>query len=181
MRLRPGQLADDFDDDLGPAPELDDVDNEEPHDFRYASFAIRVFAFIVDWIVLAIIARVVFGVMFFAIFSVGAGMTQMTRSLAVTLVGIAVNVFLGWMYYPFMEASSYQATLGKLIFGIIVTDLDGRRISHGTATLRWFAGAIASIPLGFGYLMVLTSPIKQGLHDKMAGTLVLYRSANRER
>ena len=43
-------------------------------------------------------------------------------------------VFASWLYEAFMESSSYQATIGKMIFGMKVTDLYGNRISFERAT-----------------------------------------------
>lgn len=37
-----------------------------------------------------------------------------------------------WLYSTLMEASRRQATIGKLGAGIVVTDLEGRRISWGS-------------------------------------------------
>jgi len=81
-------------------------------------------------------------------------------------------VFGSWLYEAFMESSSYQATLGKMIFGMKVTDLNGNRISFGRATGRHFAKWLSAMILGIGYIMVGFTERKQGLHDLLAGTLV---------
>jgi uncharacterized RDD family membrane protein YckC len=72
-----------------------------------------------------------------------------------------------------MESSSYQATLGKMICGMKVTDLFGNRISFERATARHFAKWLSGLILGIGYIMVGFTERKQGLHDLLAGTLVL--------
>jgi len=71
-----------------------------------------------------------------------------------------------------MESSSYQATLGKMIFGMKVTDLNGNRISFERATGRHFAKWLSGLVLCIGYIMVGFTERKQGLHDLLAGTLV---------
>ena len=71
-----------------------------------------------------------------------------------------------------MLSSSYQATLGKMIFGMKVTDLSGNRLSFAHATGRHFAKWISSLTLCIGYIMVGFTERKQGLHDMIAGTLV---------
>jgi uncharacterized RDD family membrane protein YckC len=71
-----------------------------------------------------------------------------------------------------MESSSYQATLGKMIFGMKVTDLYGNRISFARATGRHFAKILSGMILGIGFIMVAFTERKQGLHDLLAGTLV---------
>jgi uncharacterized RDD family membrane protein YckC len=51
------------------------------------------------------------------------------RGLAILGGGVTfiLLVFGSWLYEAFMESSSYQATLGKMIFGMKVTDLNGNR------------------------------------------------------
>ncbi len=84
------------------------------------------------------------------------------------LIGIAG----GWLYEAFMESSTRQATLGKMIFGMRVTDLAGNRISFERATGRYFAKWVSTITLFIGYIMAGFSERKQALHDLLAGTLV---------
>ena len=78
----------------------------------------------------------------------------------------------GWLYEAFMLSSSYQATLGKMIFGMKVTDLQGNRISFARATGRHFAKIVSGMILLIGFIMVGLTERKQGLHDLLAGTLV---------
>ena len=74
-----------------------------------------------------------------------------------------------------MESSSLQATLGKMIFGMKVTDLNGNRISFARATGRHFAKYLSSMILFIGYIMAGFTERKQALHDMIAGTLVIRR------
>ena len=72
-----------------------------------------------------------------------------------------------------MESSVKRATLGKMALGIAVTDVDGRRITFMRATGRHFAKMISGLILLIGYLMAAWTKKKQGLHDILAGTLVV--------
>ena len=85
----------------------------------------------------------------------------------------SISIVLGWLYAALMESSSRQATLGKMAMGAIVTDLEGRRIGFGKATGRHFAKILSALIFGIGFLMVAFTARKQGLHDILAGTLVL--------
>jgi uncharacterized RDD family membrane protein YckC len=85
----------------------------------------------------------------------------------------SISILLGWLYAALMESSSKQATLGKMAMGAIVTDLEGRRIGFGKATGRHFAKILSALILGIGFLMVAFTARKQGLHDILAGTLVM--------
>ena len=72
-----------------------------------------------------------------------------------------------------MESSKLQGTVGKIALGIEVTDLDGNQISFGKANGRYFCKIISTIILMIGYIMVAFTEKKQGLHDMMAGCLVV--------
>ena len=74
-----------------------------------------------------------------------------------------------------MESSSKQATLGKLALGIVVTDLNGNRISFGRATGRYFGKIVSGMIFAIGYIMAGITERKQALHDIMASCLVVLR------
>jgi uncharacterized RDD family membrane protein YckC len=139
----------------------------------YGGFWIRVVAAIIDAIILRVVVSPV-GMIFG-----GLGMAGMMTGLphrGVALLGGGVTFILllfgSWLYEAFMESSSYQATVGKMIFGMRVTDLNGNRISFERATGRHFAKWLSTVTLFIGYIMVAFSDRKQGLHDLLAGTLV---------
>ncbi|HEY9729657.1 MAG TPA: RDD family protein [Chroococcales cyanobacterium] len=78
-----------------------------------------------------------------------------------------------WLYYAIMESSPTRATVGKMVLGIVVTNLEGNKISFSQATGRHFAKIISVIMLYRGYLMAAFTDKKQALHDIMAGCLVV--------
>jgi uncharacterized RDD family membrane protein YckC len=88
------------------------------------------------------------------------------------IVGSVVTTIVGWLYFALLESGRSQATLGKQALGIVVTDLEGRRISFGRATGRYFGKLLSSIFL-IGYIMAGYTEKKQALHDLLAGTLVI--------
>jgi len=146
---------------------------------RYGGFWMRVVAFIIDAIIVRVVVHPVA-----AIFGLGGlaagglGLHGLGHGAALPLLifgsGVlaALTIAASWLYEAFMLSSPYQATLGKMIFGMKVTDLDGNRISFARATGRHFAKWLSGIILGIGYIMVGLSERKQGLHDLIAGTLV---------
>lgn len=79
-----------------------------------------------------------------------------------------------WLYFALMESSSKQATLGKMAYGIRVTDLEGNRISFGQASTRYFSKFLSVLILFYGFIMILRNDKRQGLHDKIAKTVVVY-------
>jgi uncharacterized RDD family membrane protein YckC len=146
----------------------------------YGGFWIRVVAAIIDAIIVRIpvhIVGAIFGLSGFALGGLGAmGGFGHIAALPLMLFGGGVLVLLiiagSWLYEAFMLSSPYQATLGKMIFGMKVTDLAGNRISFARATGRHFAKYLSTLTLFIGYVMVGFTERKQGLHDMIAGTLV---------
>jgi uncharacterized RDD family membrane protein YckC len=132
-----------------------------------------VVAAVIDFVILRVVVspiRLFFG-------GLGlAGMMSGIPHIGLAILGGGVTfvalIFASWLYEAFMESSSYQATLGKMIFGMKVTDLQGGRISFERATGRYFAKWLSKITFGVGYIMVGFTERKQGLHDLLAGTLV---------
>ena len=81
-----------------------------------------------------------------------------------------------WFYHAGMECSSKQATLGKMVFKIKVTDLYGNRISFGKATKRfWCKALVSTIILFIGFVIAAFTKKKQALHDILVSTLVIDR------
>ena len=142
---------------------------------RYGGFWIRVVALIIDAIIVRTLAWPIS--MLFGLGGLAGTLGGFPhRGMGLHMLGggvVAVVVIFGsWLYEAFMLSSPYQATLGKMIFGMKVTDLYGNRISFGRATGRHFGKWLSSLTLGIGYIMVGFSERKQGLHDMLAGTLV---------
>ena len=134
----------------------------------YSGFWRRVAASLIDSVILGVVGAILGIVLGVAMVSGGTDDTEV-----VELTGNVVGLFLGWLYYALMESSSKQATIGKMVMGIKVTDLEGNQISFARASGRHFGKIISSLILAIGYLMMLWTEKKQTLHDKMAGCLVV--------
>jgi uncharacterized RDD family membrane protein YckC len=132
-----------------------------------------VVAAIIDTVILRVIVapfHIIFGGLGLA--GMMAGLPHLPLAILGGGVTFIALFFCSWLYEAFMESSSYQATLGKMIFGLKVTDLNGNRICFARATGRHFAKILSAMILGIGYIMVAFTERKQGLHDLLAGTLV---------
>lgn len=150
----------------------------------YAGFWLRFVAHLVD----GIITGAAFMLLFIpaALFTgLGASLHGLRRDTppdpAVIAAFISTMVLLaagslvaGWLYYAYFESSEWQATLGKKVMNLVVTDLTGNRISFGRASGRFFAKMISGlIPFGIGYIMAGFTERRQALHDMIASCLVL--------
>jgi len=85
----------------------------------------------------------------------------------------AISTVISVLYFSFMESSKYQASVGKLALGLIVTDTEGNRIDFGKALLRNVGKLVSAIILFIGYIMAAFTDKKQALHDMIASTLVV--------
>lgn len=88
---------------------------------------------------------------------------------------ILLTLLVQWLYFTTMESSKYQATLGKMMFGVIVINEMEERLTWGRANGRYWSKLISAMFFGFGYLMATFTDYKQGLHDKIAKTYVVNR------
>lgn len=144
----------------------------------YAGFWRRFVAYLIDYVLLVI---VIYGLAMIIITTAGiggAGSDVDNTGLAalISVFGgffIMLMILLPWLYYSLMESSAKQATLGKMALGIRVVDYEGKRISFGKATGRYFAKILSGLIFSIGYIMAGFTSKKQALHDMIAGTLVV--------
>ena len=151
---------------------------EEEGTGTYAGFWLRFVAALID-------AAVFFGAMVFVVllavaFTRGrmhsSGRASAQSISEFLLLFRIFGVIVVWLYFAVMESSSWQATVGKRVAGIYVTDMEGRRISFGRASGRHFAKFISNLTVFVGYLIAGFSEKKQALHDMIASCLVQRRT-----
>ena len=142
---------------------------------EYAGFWRRLFAVLIDSIIMQIIVLVPALAVGLAlgIAAAAAGQDEQVIEAAGQLLGMVLGLVIGWLYEGLLTASSRQATIGKMALGVMVTDLNGNRISFGRSTGRYFSKIISFLPLMIGYLIQPFTERKQALHDLIAGTLVV--------
>jgi uncharacterized RDD family membrane protein YckC len=126
----------------------------------YAGFWARVAAYFVDVSILIVL---------FVAISIGSAYAGDMGKVIGNIVYLLINL----LYWPVMESSARQATFGKSIVGIQITDLNGNRVSFIRAFLRNLAKIISAIPLGIGFLLAAFTGRKQALHDMITKTLVV--------
>ncbi len=143
--------------------------------FSYAGFWRRFGAALIDGVILwigGIIMGLILGSLIGLFLGIRGTDMEIIKKVAVTNIYI-IGTILHWLYYALLESSSRQATLGKMATGIIVTGRDGGRISFGRASGRYWGKIVSAFILMIGFIMIAFTKRKQGLHDIMAGCLVL--------
>jgi uncharacterized RDD family membrane protein YckC len=142
----------------------------------------RLGALIVDAIVISLLEAIVNGT--FGVTRVTSGIvpSMTTGSVASFTTQTTVDWFwltLLWVAYYAVLEGLFGATVGKLIAGLRVTDLEGRRIGWQAAILRNLGRLLDALPFLYllGGLLTLSSRLHQRLGDRFAGTLVVPAAA----
>ena len=89
------------------------------------------------------------------------------QNLAVWLVGYSI------LYHILFNNLTGQ-TIGKAILGLRVVTMDGSRLSFWRTVMRMAAFFLSVFIFGLGILWILVDDKRQALHDKLAGTYVIY-------
>jgi len=149
---------------------------------RYGGFWLRLLAHLIDHVILGAIAAPLFFMLVLPsivrVINEAERNREPSPELIVAIVSsifiYVVLAFVGqWLYEALLTSSSWQATLGKRVLQLKVTDELGNRIGFGRATGRFFAKIVSSMFFCIGFIMVGLTDRKRGLHDMLAGTLVM--------
>lgn len=139
-----------------------------------AGFWLRVVATMIDGFLCQVVTTVVaFPLGFTMGTSMATSFPQPDIEMAATGLGFGVGLTVQWLWFTVAESSVWQASVGKKILGLKVTDLAGKKIDFGRANGRYWSKLVSGLFLCFGFLMVAFTARKQGLHDLLAGTLVV--------
>jgi uncharacterized RDD family membrane protein YckC len=159
---------------------------------QYGGFWIRFVAYFVDGLIVGIPMGVLF-IVAISVFGIGSFATlsslpnnpdpEQVRTQLIPIIIAAIGTYaifilaaiaLSWLYFAMLESSERQATFGKAIFNLRVTDANGNRLSFGHASGRYFAKIVTNlVPFFIGWIMAGFTEKKQALHDFIAGTVVI--------
>jgi uncharacterized RDD family membrane protein YckC len=98
-------------------------------------------------------------------------------ALAVQLLALGLTVsltlfLLAAAWFITSESSRWQASPGKRLAGLRVTDTAGARCGPGRIAGRFAAGIVSWLLLNLGHAVAAWTPGKRALHDYLAGTRV---------
>jgi uncharacterized RDD family membrane protein YckC len=159
---------------------------------QYAGFVTRLFAISIDF-GLVFVTVIFLGVAtslilsFFGIADWLAAFYQRTSSdtgLAGSILRLMTAIgsfsFVFFMYYTVVLSASAGMTVGHAIMGVRVVRMDGRPITWLRAIRRYLMMWVAAIPLFAGFFWIILDDRRQGWHDKLANTCVIYDWPARE-
>lgn len=151
---------------------------------HYAGFVSRLIALFIDGFVVTVIVSVtVWGIAVTqALLQLSAVAEQLNLQRFIIepnpiLVGVFGTIFFA-VYLLFFWTTTGR-TPGKAFMGLRVVTIDGKRLSLIRGVMRLLGYVIAALPLYIGFLWSLVDDRRQGLHDKLAGTCVIYTWAAR--
>ena len=148
-----------------------------PNRIAYAGFWLRAIAFVFDLLIITLAAFP----LLWKLIEENVGLQSSLHEYIAfyrsgTRQAIAFQLLLQlicWLYFASFESSRWQATPGKRILGLYVTDLNGHRLSFARATGRYVGKALENLTLFIGFVMAGFTAKKQALHDIVASCLVL--------
>ena len=149
---------------------------------RLAGFLSRLIAFVLDMVFINLINLVVLiainlTINFFSTGTLGSSpaIQNIINFIVTNLIWLAgiFSTFFGAIYFIFFWVIS-GFTPGKALLGLRVVRSDGQRLHLGRAVLRLIGYFIAALPLFLGFVWILFDNRRQGWHDKIARTYVIY-------
>ncbi len=136
---------------------------------EYVGFWKRFVAFLIDSFILLVVTVP----LLIAVYGTEYASRTQDRVLAglwdflIQLVLPATAVILFWRYRG--------ATPGKMAISAKIVDArTGAAPSTGSLVVRYFAYLVSMLPLMLGFVWIGIDRRKQGFHDKIAGTVVVY-------
>jgi len=166
---------------------------------NYAGFWIRVFAGLIDFVILLIpfsvavsFAAVGMNIWYSFFFALRPGQPLpedlVRKGPALLSIGVSALILFGWLYFALLESSNWRGTLGKHMLGLYVADERGDRIGFWRASQRFAAGRLLMhVPIvGLYYfivdcLCIMVVPRNRAIHDVLSRCLVLQESLLRSR
>ncbi|MBC7418767.1 MAG: RDD family protein [Pedobacter sp.] len=132
----------------------------------YASFDLRLLASVIDHFIIFVFYTVLILISF--IFIQGKD-----QRIMVFVAPIALIFIVKLIYGSFAESGKKQATIGKRLVDIKVTDLAGGKLSLSSSLIRNASKVVSVLPLFFGYFYSFLNKKNQCFHDLIASTLVV--------
>ncbi len=136
---------------------------------EYVGFWPRVGASLIDSILMAMVTMPIL----YAVY----GKTYFEQSPSDSLVAGPVDLLLSWVF-PIIAVLVFwikrSATPGKMLIHARIVDADSLQpTTPGRLLVRYIGYYLSTIPLLLGFVWIAFDKRKQGLHDKLARTVVI--------
>ncbi len=142
--------------------------------YIYAGFFSRFAAFVLDSIIVAI--GLCFVKLPFLLIKLAAGDIFLFKPFLFQFTIVDVICYLLTVTYFVLMTYHCGSTIGKFLMKIQVVDTEGQKMSFTSVLIRETVGKYLSELIVFiGYILIGFDSRKQGLHDKIADTCVVYK------
>lgn len=131
----------------------------------YAGFDLRMLATAIDWFI-------IFGIIAFFELMLVLFFDNKQLNLSIIISGFMLLPFLKFFYHIYMEFYQ-QATIGKKLMNIKVTNLQGQIPTFKEVLVRNLSKIISTAIFFLGYFYLFLNKKQQTLHDLMGDTLVI--------
>lgn len=142
------------------------------NNFKYAEWHYRFRALIIDMLLVNVVVLLLVPGAMRIIYIVSGGLWS---DLPAFLLGAGMGFWIAPLIYLAVCWGFLSRTVGMIVMKTKVADKDGKDISWITAILRVFAYVLAGLPLFLGFLPIIFDSKKQGLHDRLTKTFVIYK------
>lgn len=158
-----------------------------PTSTRYAGFWIRLVADVIDTLILTVAAWFLELMLLGLTYFVSQYHKPFPKPFSDAFNPFFLQIFNGILYValatPYFVWGHYRygTTLGKRPFRIyVVNHANLLPISLFQSWMRCFGYIVSYLPFGVGFLMVAFQPEKRALHDLMAGTVSIVKTARNQ-
>ena len=138
-------------------------------EMEYAGFWIRLGAWFIDYLIMAIASAIIYVPLTFMGFS---SFDEPAAFAIIQLISTILNFIIPAVYESWF-VGKYAATPGKMACKLKVVMSEGDQVSFARAIGRHFAKYISGLILGIGYIMAGFDEQKRTLHDRICDTRVI--------
>jgi uncharacterized RDD family membrane protein YckC len=131
----------------------------------FAGFDLRMLAVCIDWFIIigvTSILELIFALLF----------DDKMTTIIILGSGLLVMPILKFIYQVVLE-NKQQATIGKKLMNIRVTNMNGLKPKFSEILIRNLAKILSTATFFFGYFYLFLNKKQQTLHDLMADTMVI--------
>ena len=154
---------------------------------QYAGFVSRLIAWLIDRGIILAILGIAAWLTSYLTSIVGLDITQCSTSAGWTgylclavVIGLALfTLAFAPIYFIFFWTLAGM-TPGKAALGVRIVRLDGKPMTFRTSFRRYIGYLVSLLGFGAGYLWILIDSRRQGWHDKIGGTCVVYSWSARQ-
>ena len=154
---------------------------------QYAGFITRASAMVIDIVIVSVVVILInwmislpftyFLGLDLSVFcsdeSISVGGYAVVMCRTINIIYFVVTLITAPIYFTLFISIGGQ-TVGKYVMGVRVVRIDGQPMNIGIAFFRWLGYFVSAVLLMLGFLLVIVSDRRRALHDRLAGTCVIY-------